>query len=119
MLTIAIIGAGLSGLTVANKLSGKANVTLFEKSAGVGGRMSTRRAAPYFFDHGAQFFKIKSNAFEEFLGPMLESNKIKIWNARFVIFKNREVVFKKKWNDLCQLWSTLVLLCGRPFFWER
>ena len=51
MKRIAIIGAGMSGLTVANQLKDIAKVELFEKSRGVSGRMSTRYAESYQFDH--------------------------------------------------------------------
>lgn len=52
-----IIGAGISGLWVAHQLT-KANndITLFEKSKGVGGRMATKRIGSEKFDHGAQFY---------------------------------------------------------------
>lgn len=41
MKKIAIIGAGLSGITLAKKLSQKTDVHVFEKGRGIGGRMST------------------------------------------------------------------------------
>ena len=44
MTKIAIIGAGLAGLTLARALPAHAEVTLFEKSRGIGGRMATRYA---------------------------------------------------------------------------
>lgn len=53
---IAIIGAGLSGVLLGQSLSPMADVTIFEKSRGVGGRMCTRYADPFYFDHGTQFF---------------------------------------------------------------
>lgn len=53
MTKIAVIGAGLSGLSFAHLLQDYAEIILFEKARGVGGRMSTRRAEPYCFDHGA------------------------------------------------------------------
>ena len=56
---IAVIGAGLAGITFACKMKGKFDVNVFEKSRGVGGRMSTREENQFTFDHGAQFFKIK------------------------------------------------------------
>ena len=59
MLNIAIIGAGLSGLTAANILREHANVTVFDKAKGPSGRLATRRADPYSFDHGCQFFSAK------------------------------------------------------------
>ena len=40
---ILVIGAGLAGITFACKMRGKFNVKVFEKSRGVGGRMSTRK----------------------------------------------------------------------------
>ncbi|MEE2746661.1 MAG: NAD(P)-binding protein, partial [Pseudomonadota bacterium] len=45
MTDIAIIGSGISALTIAHALKDAANVTIFEKSPGTGGRMATRRAA--------------------------------------------------------------------------
>ena len=54
MTKIAIIGAGMSGLSAAHLLNNYAEVTLFEKARGVSGRMSTRCAKLYFFDHGTQ-----------------------------------------------------------------
>ena len=64
--SVAIIGAGLSGITVASKIRDKFEVQVFEKSRGVSGRMSTRIDPPFVFDHGAQFFKIKSKCFKYF-----------------------------------------------------
>jgi predicted NAD/FAD-binding protein len=40
MTRIAILGAGVSGLTVANNLKNHAEITIFEKARSVGGRMS-------------------------------------------------------------------------------
>jgi len=58
MTSIAIIGAGMSGLAAAHTLreAGHA-VTLFEKSRGVGGRVATRKRDGFTYDHGAQYFK--------------------------------------------------------------
>lgn len=94
MLNIAIIGAGISGLTVANILKDDAKVTVFEKSRGVGGRIATRRAEPFYFDHGAQFFKARTEAFQSFIRPMLDQGIIQIWNARFAEFKQNKLVNK-------------------------
>ena len=73
---IAIIGAGLSGLTIALKLKNFADITIFDKSRGAGGRICTRYAEPYVFDHGAQFFIARSNKFKKFLEPMIEAGVI-------------------------------------------
>jgi predicted NAD/FAD-dependent oxidoreductase len=55
MIKITIIGAGISGLSAAHLLKDYADITLFEKECGVSGRMSTRCAEPYLFDHGKLF----------------------------------------------------------------
>lgn len=59
--SIAIIGAGMAGLSAASALAKAGReVVLFDKGRGPGGRMATRRmATPHgeaSFDHGAQFF---------------------------------------------------------------
>ncbi|MFM7274112.1 MAG: FAD-dependent oxidoreductase, partial [Gammaproteobacteria bacterium] len=56
---IAVIGAGIAGLALARALADAAEVTVFEKSRGAGGRMSTRRQEPWHFDHGTQFFTVR------------------------------------------------------------
>jgi predicted NAD/FAD-dependent oxidoreductase len=56
-----IIGAGLSGLSCAQKLTKSMGVLVLDKSRGVGGRMATRRTLNTKFDHGAQFYRLKSD----------------------------------------------------------
>lgn len=64
MSRIAVIGAGIAGLTAAAELhaAGYA-VTLFEKSRGPGGRCATRHSAAGPFDHGAPGFTATTAAF--------------------------------------------------------
>lgn len=62
--SIAIIGAGIAGITLARAISRAADVTIFEKSRGLGGRMANRRRAGFAFDHGAQYFTARSPAFK-------------------------------------------------------
>lgn len=59
-----IIGAGLTGLSLAKKLvdSGESSVLVLEKSRGLGGRMATRRTLETRFDHGAQFYRLKADS---------------------------------------------------------
>ena len=56
--TVAVVGAGISGLTRARTLADYGlPVTVFEKSRGVGGRMATRRSDNgAVFDHGCAVF---------------------------------------------------------------
>ncbi|MFC6904240.1 NAD(P)/FAD-dependent oxidoreductase [Halalkalicoccus tibetensis] len=53
---IGIVGAGIAGLGAAYELRGTdADVTLLEKSRGVGGRAATRRKNGCTYDHGANY----------------------------------------------------------------
>jgi renalase len=64
--TIAIIGAGLSGLTVAAQLqAGGHRVVVFDKSKGPGGRCATRRNSAGWFDHGAPFVQATTPLFAQ------------------------------------------------------
>ncbi len=63
MSSIAIIGAGSSGLAAAHVLQDAGHTaTVFEKSRGVGGRAATRRHKGFIYDHGAQYIKGESNS---------------------------------------------------------
>jgi renalase len=82
--SIAIIGAGISGLTLAHGLRDVADITLFEKARGVGGRMSTRYAAPFFFDHGTQFFTARTKIFQSFLAPLIAQGVVAEWTGKSI-----------------------------------
>ena len=61
---IAVIGAGLAGLSCARHLQQQGlEVQLFEKSRGAAGRMSTRRGDDWQCDHGAQYFTARDPDF--------------------------------------------------------
>lgn len=65
---VAIVGAGIAGLSCADALRAAGHQpTLFDKSRGAGGRMSTRRAqtprGEIAFDHGATHFTARSLEF--------------------------------------------------------
>ena len=79
---IAIIGAGMAGLRIAQRLRDVARIEVFEKSRGLGGRMSTRRADPYQFDHGAQYFTAHGAGFREFLRPYENAGVVQKWAPR-------------------------------------
>jgi predicted NAD/FAD-dependent oxidoreductase len=65
---VAIVGAGISGLSCAAELQAAGyDVTLFDKGRGPGGRMSSRRFSTPLgeavADHGAQYFTARDPAF--------------------------------------------------------
>lgn len=96
---IAVIGAGLSGLTVASGLKDMAEVMVFEKARGVGGRMSTRYADPYQFDHAAQYFTARSAEFQNFLKPHIESGLVQDWQPKIVTLEAGEKPYKRDWFE--------------------
>ncbi|MGM8885008.1 NAD(P)/FAD-dependent oxidoreductase [Psychrobacter sp. 1U2] len=98
---IAIIGGGLSGLFTATLLERKfaqhqhqhqhsnLQITLFEKSRGVG-RLATRYRSDtttgknWQWSFGAQFFTAKTDSFQQFITPWLDSGLVQPWRAQVV-----------------------------------
>jgi renalase len=71
---IAVIGAGMAGITAARTLLQAGHrVSVFEKSFGVGGRMSTRRSELGSFDHGAQYFTVRDDRFRTMMKWALDT----------------------------------------------
>ena len=99
MSNIAIIGAGISGLCLANQLKTNFNVTIFEKSKSPGGRLATRYKGCYEFDHGAQFFSAKDKDFIKFTKDLLRERVLKIWNARFVEIDGNKIIKSRNWQN--------------------
>jgi len=79
---IAIQGSGISAATCAEILNEKHDVTVFESGRGPGGRMSTRRAEPYQFDHGAQYFSPKTEAFAEVVDDWCARGLSEVWEGQ-------------------------------------
>lgn len=86
MMKIAIIGAGLSGALLYHFLKMTADVTVFEKSRGAGGRMSTRYADPYFFNHGTPFFDATLPEFQNFLKLFTDKKIIEYADLKKAVF---------------------------------
>ena len=76
-----IIGAGVSGLLLADELS-KSGVDSFilEKSRGVGGRMATKRIQDFSFDQGAPFFTARDPRFVEKVNDWKRQEVVEAWN---------------------------------------
>jgi hypothetical protein len=86
MFKVAIIGAGISSAVISQKLSEISGfeVTIFDKSRGVGGRMSTRYTDKFSFDHGAQYFTARDDRFKEFLSNYIDSGIVQDWQGKFI-----------------------------------
>lgn len=89
---VAVIGSGLAGAACAAGLrSAGAQVTLFEKSRNVGGRMATRRAGwvsadgaeqSAAFDHGAQCFAPVRPRFKAVMARAVKAGCATAWQPR-------------------------------------
>ena len=73
MSSIAIIGAGLSGISAARSLQAAGHrVVVFEKSRSFGGRCAARFWEGNVVDHGAQYFTAESEQFNSVLETLPE-----------------------------------------------
>jgi predicted NAD/FAD-dependent oxidoreductase len=85
--SIAIIGAGLAGLSCAQALEAQGcRVQVFEKSRGVGGRMSTRQFETWACDHGAQYFTARDPAFKNQVDIWQKTGAAAPWEAQITSF---------------------------------
>lgn len=83
-MNIAVIGAGLAGLTAAGRLVAQGHsVRVFEKSRGAGGRTSTRRTEDgRTFDHGAQYFTVEAPAMAHAVSLWERAGVVAPWRGR-------------------------------------
>ena len=83
MSSFCIIGSGISGATIANLLSKKHSVDLFDKARGPGGRSSFKRLdKAKGFDHGTQYISPKSPAFKKFIKGLIKKKVLKNWGGK-------------------------------------
>ena len=87
-----IVGSGIAGSTIANLLSKKYSVEIFDKARGPGGRASNRRyKKDLSFDHGLQYISPKSREFTRFIRDLEKKKILKKWQGNHLDF-----TFEKK-----------------------
>jgi predicted NAD/FAD-dependent oxidoreductase len=86
MKNIAIIGAGMAGVSAARTLLKAGHrVQIFEKSRGPSGRMSTRESSCGSFDHGVQYFTIRDPRFQKAITEVPGTSEIcRPWSTNAV-----------------------------------
>jgi len=83
---IFIVGAGMAGLTAARRLQQLGlPSTVLDKGRRVGGRMATRTLDGARFDHGAQHFSVRTEAFAGSVDSWTEDGIAAVW------FRSRSV----------------------------
>jgi len=84
---VVVIGAGMAGLVAARTLhdesGGALDIAVVDKGRSVGGRMATRRIGDATFDHGAQFFTVRTPAFQRRVDDWMDRELVRIWNHGF------------------------------------
>jgi renalase len=80
MIDIAIIGAGVAGLTCAQKLHKSGyEVVVIDKSQGLGGRLATRRLGGSHADHGVCYLKPKGELFRQWIDDWVQQETLRLW----------------------------------------
>lgn len=84
---VAVVGAGIAGLTCARRLiENNVDVQVFDKGRHLGGRVATRFASrsdsSFYFDHGAQYFTARSEVFKSETDSWIESGVAAPWEGK-------------------------------------
>jgi renalase len=99
---VAIIGAGLSGLSCAHELIQKGfKVELFDKGKKPGGRLATRNAGQARYDHGAQYFTARDPHFQKTVSEWIDQGVVKIWTDQFATDSLRGEKPQEKYPRYC------------------
>jgi predicted NAD/FAD-dependent oxidoreductase len=81
---VAVVGAGMAGLSAARALAEAGRqVVVIDKGRGFGGRMATRRLGTAVFDHGAQYFSVRSRGFGSLIAEASDDQQATIWSRGF------------------------------------
>lgn len=81
--TVAVLGAGIAGVTISHLLRQKGHdITLFDKARGSGGRLSSRYTSWGTIDHGTPFFTVTLPEVNAFLRPFQQDGTLVSWGAR-------------------------------------
>ena len=107
MIDFCVLGSGIAGSTIANLLSKKYSVHVFDKARGPGGRSSNKRFKNNLsFDHGVQYISPKSKLFIKYIQKLHKNKILKNWDDNHLDFTFEKKPFSTKYigrkanNDL-------------------
>ena len=107
MIDFCVLGSGIAGSTIANLLSKKYSVHVFDKARGPGGRSSNKRFKNNLsFDHGVQYISPKSKLFIKYIEKLHKNKILKNWDDNHLDFTFEKKPFSTKYigrkanNDL-------------------
>ena len=122
----AVIGAGIAGITCARTLVQAGHtVTVFEKSAELGGRMATRSTPFGSFDHGTQYFTVRDARFQAALDTVpglckaWSANAVRVLDAHGRVTEAPLPARERHWvaapgmNALARQWAQPLLAAGQ------
>ncbi len=129
---IGIVGAGMAAITCARTLVQAGHrVTVFEKSHGAGGRMSTRSTIFGSFDHGAQYFTVRDARFAAALQTVpgvckpWSANTVRVLDAHGMVAQAGLPAREAHWvaapgmNSLVKAWAKPLVDAARVEFQTR
>ena len=92
MLDVAVIGAGMAGLSCAQQLRlAGYSVAVVEKSRGAGGRVATRRVQGTRADHGARYLEPQGDAVRGLIDVLVDRQILKLWTDSVGEFRQGEI----------------------------
>ena len=91
MFDIAVIGAGMAGLSCAQQLRQAGySVAVVEKSRGAGGRVATRRVQGTRADHGARYLEPQGEVVQGLIDVLVDRQILKLWTDTVWEFRHGE-----------------------------
>lgn len=104
MFDVAIVGAGIAGLTCAQRLHQAGyHVIVVEKSRGLGGRIATRRLLNTQVDHGLRYLEPQSDLLELLIQCLLKHKVLQRWTNQVHTFQQSDKQQKDKQEHNYQL----------------
>ena len=92
MFDVAVIGAGMAGLSCAQRLRQAGySVAVVEKSRGAGGRVATRRVQGTRADHGARYLEPQGEAVQGLIDVLVDRQILKLWSDTVWEFRGGEL----------------------------